>query len=179
MRFPFPRPVRPFFFICGASTLVAAALLTPPAQAAQVVDFTTFVDDPGHWRVVASPYTKHWHPSVEHKPVYALGLERQRDDLWLAGAAYFRNSFGQPSAYVYLGRRWEGFFDTPELFAQVTGGIIYGYVGKYKKKLVLNIEGFAPAVVPSLGWQFNKQAAVSVHFLADAGAMIQFSWDFR
>jgi hypothetical protein len=148
---------------------------TPPARA---TDFTTF-GDPGHWRVVASPFTQHWRYSIEHKPVYALGLERQRDDGWLGGAAYFRNSFGQPSAYVYLGQRYEGFFDKPELFAQVTAGILYGYKGRYKTKVPLNVGGFAPGAVLSGGWQFNKEAALSLHLLGDAAVMFQFSWDFR
>jgi hypothetical protein len=174
MHVPFYRPRRPFFFTC----LWAAAVAASAPSSATAEDFTTW-GDPGHWRVVASPYTQHWRYSDEHKPVYALGAERQRDDRWLGGAAYFSNSFGQPSAYVYLGKRFEGLWNTPQLFAQVTGGIIYGYVGKYKKKLPLNVGGFAPAVVPSVGWQFNKEAALSVHFLGDAGAMFQFSWDFH
>jgi hypothetical protein len=154
---------------------VLGSVATPPAHA---TDFTT-LGDPGHWRVVASPYTRHWRYSDEHRSVYALGVERQRDDNWMGGAAYFSNSFGQPSAYVYVGKRYDALFDVPELFGQVTGGIIYGYVGQYKKKLALNFNGFAPAIVPSMGWQFNKQAAVSLLALGDAGVMVQLSWDFR
>ena len=54
---------------------------------------------PGYWRLFAVPYTAfHWRPSDEHKPVWAVGFERQRPDGWLAGASHFSNSFGQPSA---------------------------------------------------------------------------------
>jgi hypothetical protein len=173
MKCPFQRPVGPFFL--GGCIALVASLAAPHAQA---TDFTTF-GGPGHWRVVASPFTQHWRPSDEHRAVYALGVERQRDDLWLGGAAYFRNSFGQPSAYVYLGKRYEGFFGKPELFAQVSAGVIYGYKGKYKNKLPLNVNGFAPGAVLSGGWQFNPEAAFSLHLLGDAAVMFQFSWDFR
>jgi hypothetical protein len=173
MKFPLLRPVGPLFL--GACVAVVTGLCTPIASA---TDFTTF-GDPGHWRVVVSPFTQHWRYSVEHRPVYALGVERQRDDHWLGGAAYFRNSFGQPSAYVYLGKRYDGFFGRPELFAQVTAGVIYGYKGKFKNKLPLNTNGFAPGAVISGGWQFNQEAAVSWHLLGDAAVMFQFSWDFR
>ena len=33
----------------------------------------------------------------------ALGAERQGDTGWLYGGSYFSNSFGQPSAYAYVG----------------------------------------------------------------------------
>jgi hypothetical protein len=175
MKCPFQRPSRPFFLFCVSSACLLASITTMPARA---TDFTT-LGDPGHWRVLVSPYTRHWRYSDEHRSVYALGVERQRDDRWLGGAAYFRNSFGQPSAYVYVGKRFEAVWGVPELYGQVTGGVIYGYVGKYKKKLALNFNGFAPAVLPSMGWQFNKEASVSLHLLGDAGVMIQLAWDFR
>jgi hypothetical protein len=160
---------------CASVVSVAAGVTTTAAHA---TDFTTW-GDPGHWRVVASPYTRHWRPSEEHRAVYALGIERQRDDQWLGGAAYFSNSFGQPSAYVYVGKRFEALGGVPQLYGQVTGGVIYGYVGKYKKKLALNYNGFAPAILPSLGWQFDPQRSVSLHLLGDAGLMVQFAWDIK
>ena len=134
---------------------------------------------PGHWRGLISPYTLHYRYSEEHKPVYAIGIERQSDDRWLAGGAYFSNSFGQPSAYVYVGHRSEIMAEHPELFFQWSLGVIYGYVGKYQDKVPMNVKGFAPGAVVSLGWQLDRHASVSVHALGDAGLMLQLAYDFR
>ena len=134
----------------------------------------------GHWRVLASPYTHHWRYSAEHTNVYALGGEWQRSDQWLGGASYFRNSFGQPSAYVYLGKRYPGLWQSqPELFLQWSAGMLYGYRGKFKTKVPLNYNGFSPGALASAGWMFDKKTTFTVHLLGDAGVMFQFSYDLR
>jgi hypothetical protein len=134
---------------------------------------------PGHWRTVASPLTLHWRFSAEHRHVYALGMERQSDDRWLLGGSLFRNSFGQPSAYVYLGHRSDKLLGKPELFFQWSAGMLYGYKGKYKSKVPLNLNGFAPGAVLSLGWQFDRHVSVAAHALGDAGVMFQLGYDWR
>ena len=133
----------------------------------------------GHWRLVVSPFSQHFRPSDEHRHVWAIGVERQRDDNWLAGGSYFRNSFGQPSAYLYVGKRWNRLFGVEELFGQATAGLLYGYRGKYEDKVPLNNNGFSPGALVSMGWQFNKQFAVTGHLLGDAALMIQLSYDLR
>ena len=152
--------------LCGAS------------QSARADDSAELLG-PGHWRVLISPFSHHFRYSAEHKYVWALGVERQRDDGWLAGASYFSNSFGQPSAYVYAGKRWFGLLGEPPLFAQATAGLLYGYRGAYQKKVPLNYNGFSPGAVVSMGWQFTPEAAVTAHLLGDAALMLQFSWDFK
>jgi hypothetical protein len=134
---------------------------------------------PGHWRAVASPYTLHWRPSPEHRRVVALGLERQSADHWLLGGSLFRNSFGQPSAYAYLGQRHDDFLGTPRLFFQWSAGVMYGYRGKYQRKVPLNLHGFAPGAVVSLGWQIDRQVSLAAHALGDAGVMLQLGYDWR
>ncbi len=134
---------------------------------------------PGVWRVAASPYSNHWRYSEEHRHVYAIGIERQRADDWLAGASYFRNSFGQPSAYVYLGRRVNGLLGEPDFYFQWSVGMLYGYRGKYESKVPLNYNGFSPGALVGLGWQFHKNASFTVHALGDAGLMFQFAYDLR
>ena len=57
------------------------------------------------WELTFSPYTVHFHPSDDHKPVVALGLLKGLEDRWLAGGVVFSNSFGQPSIYLYAGQR--------------------------------------------------------------------------
>ena len=133
--------------------------------------------DSGHWRVIASPYTWHYRYSAEHRDVFAIGLERQRLDRWLAGLSLFRNSFGQPSGFAYVGRRFPELFEQPQLYAQVAGGVLYGYVGRFKSKVPLNVAGFAPGAVVSLGWQFTPRWSATVHALGDAGLMFQVSMD--
>ena len=111
--------------------------------------------------------------------MWALGVERQRPDNWLAGVSYFRNSFGQPSAYAYIGHRSTGIFGHDPLYFQWSAGVLYGYKGAYKNKVALNMDGFAPGALVGLGWQFNKKLAVTLHLLGDAGVMLQLSHDFR
>lgn len=133
----------------------------------------------GYWRATLSPFSHHFRTSAEHRYVWALGAEWQRNDDWLAGASYFRNSFGQPSAYLYVGKRWTSLLGQPALFAQLSGGMLYGYRGQYEDKVPLNNNGFSPGALASLGWQLNKQFAITGHMLGDAGLMIQLSYDLR
>jgi hypothetical protein len=134
---------------------------------------------PGHWRALVSPFSAHFRYSEEHKYVWAIGMERQRDDNWLAGGSYFSNSFGQPSGYLYVGKRYPGLFGKPQLYGQWSAGLLYGYRGKFEDKVPLNHNGFSPGALLSLGWQFNKQASATLHMLGDAGLMVQLAWDFK
>ena len=143
---------------------------TAPAEAAGAGDT---------WRVMASPYTLHYHYSEDHRHVYMLGLERQRADGYLAGASWFRNSFGQPSAYAYLGKRFNGFTSYEPLFAQLTGGILYGYKPPFENKVPLNYKGFSPGAVASVGWQFTPTLSAQLNFLGNSALMFQVSADFR
>jgi hypothetical protein len=133
----------------------------------------------GHWRLLLSPYALHYRYSPEHKRVWALGFERQRDDGWLGGASYFRNSFGQPSGYVYIGRRYEHVFGDAPVFAQWSAGVLYGYVGKYKNKVPLNFGGFSPGALASMGWQIDARSSATLHLLGDAGVMLQLAYELR
>ncbi len=160
---------------------MAALALAAPAQAEQT-DLGRWIEGwagPGHWRVAASPFTQHYRYSPEHRHVWAVAVERQRQDDWLLGASRFSNSFGQPSAYFYVGRRWPALWQRPELFGQVSAGLLYGYRGKFEDKVPLNSNGFSPGALATLGWQFNRQSSAAVHLLGDAGIMFQFSWDLR
>lgn len=133
----------------------------------------------GHWRVAASPFSHHFRKSAEHRDVWAVGGEWQRSDDWLAGASYFSNSFGQPSAYLYVGKRWPKLFGQEQLFAQASAGLLYGYRGPYEDKVPLNNNGFSPGALVGLGWQFNKNFSVTAHMLGDAGVMFQLAYDLR
>ena len=108
-----------------------------------------------------------------------MAIERQRPDDWLAGFSLFRKSFGQPSAYAYVGKRFNRLWDVEPLFFQASAGVLYGYAGKYKNKVALNVAGFAPGGLVGLGWKFNDQSAATLHLLGDAAVMLQLSCDFK
>ena len=172
--------LRPFWaFVLSAAAAVALAVLPRMARADEGSGWLARTMGDGYLRVAVSPFSLHFRYSAEHRYVWAAGAEWQRSDDWLAGASYFRNSFGQPSAYVYVGKRWTNLLGQPPLFAQLSGGMLYGYRGKYEDKVPLNNNGFSPGALASLGWQVNKQFAVTGHMLGDAGLMIQLSYDLR
>ena len=176
----------------GALFLTAACLATAAAQdkaepASQgplrsglrrLVDVDAWTG-PGVWRLGVAPFSHHYRYSAEHRYVWAVAGEWQTPDDWLAGASYFRNSFGQPSAYLYAGKRFPGLLEQPALFAQVSAGLLYGYRGQYQRKVPLNYNGFSPGALVSMGWQFDKTSSVTLHLLGDAGFMVQLAYDFR
>jgi hypothetical protein len=131
------------------------------------------------WRVMVSPYTLHYHYSEDHRNVYMLGVEKQRADGLVIGGSWFRNSFGQPSAYVYAGHRFLNFTPYEPLFAQLTAGILYGYKAPFEDKVPLNHNGISPGAVLSVGWQFTPMYSAQVNFLGNSALMFQFSADFR
>jgi len=136
-------------------------------------------DDANHWRLVFSPYTHHFRYSAEHRPVWALGIERQHTDGWLGGFTFFRNSFGQPSGYLYLGHRYEHLWGVQPLFTQWSVGVLYGYEGKYQTKVPLNVNGYSPGLLLTAGWKFNDGQSVALHLLGDAAVMLQLAHEFR
>jgi hypothetical protein len=165
------RPARAAFFACLAAGTVAARA-EPDAGGAG------FFGD-GHWRVAVSPYSLHFSPSAEHKPVRAVALERQYPDTWLWGGSYFTNSFGQSSGYVYFGQRNSVVLFPPQLYTQWTAGLMYGYRGRYQEKVPLNSNGFSPGLLLSLGWAFDPRFSAQLNLLGTAGLMLQLSYDWR
>jgi hypothetical protein len=129
------------------------------------------------WRAVFSPYTMHFSFDSEHKPVVALGLQRERPDGIVWGGAVFDNSFGQPSAYAFAGKRLYGWSRWEPLYAELTAGLLYGYTGEYRNKVPFNYRGFSPGIVASIGWQFTSTVAGQINLLGSSALMFQFSVD--
>lgn len=173
----------------GWCLLAMACLGSGEAAASRTASFTASITqaltdteawrEQAHWRVAMAPHTEHYRPSAEHQTVWAVALERQRHDGWLAGASRFSNSFGQPSAYVYLGHRFDRLFGQRALYGQLSAGLLYGYRGRFEDKVPFNNDGFAPGALATIGSQLTRRAAVAAHFLGDAGVMLQLSWDLR
>ena len=91
---------RPIAFLL--SCLAAASLHAAQPGAFDLWDGFRLDAKPGdqHW-LAASPYTLHFSKSDEHRTVFGVGLERQRESGQITGLGLFRNSFGQPTAYLY------------------------------------------------------------------------------
>ena len=167
-----------FLATCGALTFVLAS------TTAQAVDWTDGFDlsakSGDQWSLIASPYTMHFHPSKEHEYVWLVGAERERADGAITGAAYFSNSFGQESAYIFpWGQVYRNVLDQPQLYVKWTAGMLYGYRGKYEHKVPFNNGGFSPAIVPALGWEFASKQQIQFNLLGFNGMMLQFTQPFK
>jgi hypothetical protein len=120
-----------------------------------------------------SPLTHHFDPSPEHQYVWLVGVERERADHRLSGITYFSNSFGQPSTYLYpWGKAYPNVGGVEGLFLKWSAGLLYGYVDEYKNKVPLNVNGFSPAIIPSIGYE-RAGYSTQLNILGTAGLMWQ------
>ena len=121
----------------------------------------TWLRDGDRIYVGFSPYTEHFRNNPEyakHTYLVDLGIQSQYDKVWgsdatLFGLAIFKNSYGQPSQYIYWGQQWD---IKPWLYAKVTAGLLHGYKGKYKTNIPFNDLGVAPAIIPSVGLRYGN-----------------------
>jgi hypothetical protein len=107
------------------------------------------------WYIFTSVYTKHFDPDpahVNHQKL--LGVETQMENNWVFGLAAFDNSFGQNSQYLYAGYKWD-LFGSSLWYFKLTGGLLHGYKEPYEDKIPLNGLGVAPAILPTLGFQYK------------------------
>jgi hypothetical protein len=108
------------------------------------------------WRFQTSIYTYHWSHDPEHvSNSKLLDIEFEATNRWIFGFAYFDNSFGQPSQYLYAGYSWP-LFKTDWTYFKLTGGFLHGYKDPYEDKIPLNGLGVAPAIVPSFGLRYKR-----------------------
>ena len=157
--------------ICRFIAVSLFAAVTTAALANPVCPGFNDQEDPDH-HLFISPFTHHWTRDSEHKHVITASLTRDLPNDRRCGAAFFRNSFGQPSAYVFTGWGLPSLSLVHDrLYGFVTAGILYGYVDEYKRKVPLNVRGFSPAIVPSLGLRFTQQTSAEVHVLGTAAVM--------
>jgi hypothetical protein len=164
---------------CLNAVLLTLGLLLTSATQAQTSDWTdgfSFeVKSNDRLGLMYSPYTLHYSRSDEHHYVWLVGLERERADGRLSGITYFSNSFGQPSIYIFpWGKSYRNLGGVEGLFAKWSGGLLYGYVEPYENKVPLNVNGFSPAIIPSIGYESQGYAA-QINLLGTAGLMLQFT----
>lgn len=144
--------------------VIAQNTQAAPAGAATSADgrnADTWLRDGDRIYVGFSPYTEHFRNNPEyakHTYLVDLGIQSQYDKVWgsdatLFGLAIFKNSYGQPSQYIYWGQQWD---IKPWLYAKVTAGLLHGYKGKYKTNIPFNDLGVAPAIIPSVGLRYGN-----------------------
>ena len=97
---------------------IAALSLPGAASAFDWKDGFDLQSRPGdRYGLMYSPYTAHFHPSPDHKYVWLVGVEREREDAQLAGITLFSNSFGQPTTYIFLGGKFTATSLSSEAFS--------------------------------------------------------------
>jgi len=164
------------------STLSARrlALLCSVVLSAVVSSVSTrsAVADSGTLTLKFGPGVYHWSSSPEHNNrTWLVGAAWEYPSGWNVGGAAFRNSFGQPSQYLYVGKRWFPAALPDPLYLNVTGGLLFGYKEPYRNKIPLNhSSGIAPAVLPALGYQ-HKRSNVQLIPLGTAGVIMTFGLD--
>ena len=137
--------------------------------------------DDARYSLMFSPYTIHFNPSSEHRQVWLAGLERQDSANAVAGAAFFTNSFGQPSVFLYpFGKTYPGpirvgsVTAVPEQwYVKWAAGLLYGYKGAYEDKVPFNKDGFSPGVILSLGRNVTERSQFQLNMLGANGLMFQ------
>lgn len=159
-------------------TALIVAQLALPAVAA--TDFIADWARNNEVRWQFSPLTYHYSQDPEHKRVVMVGLERERPDHGIDGAAFFTNSFGQPTIYWYpFGRSYKAIAGIEHLSVKWTAGLLYGYRAPYESKVPLNFRGLSPALIPAVVYELAPGKSVQVNILGTAGLMFQFSMPFR
>jgi hypothetical protein len=150
---------------------MVCGLMLCSATASAEAEFSA-AKESARWYLTLSPYTKHYYPKPIHKYVWLSGIERYDADNSFMGAAFFNNSFGQPSVYLYpWGQVYPNFWGYEKLTAKWSAGLIYGYVDPWEHKVPLNYNGFSPGFVPALSWKLGSGYEAQVSFPGGAGLM--------
>ena len=94
-----------------------------------------------HVLVQTSLYTRHFNSNPDHTNQQNLiSVELYNPNRWLAGTAWFKNSFDQPTWYFYVGREfplWRP-SDHVTVRAKLTAGLVRGYKDERQDNIPLN-----------------------------------------
>jgi hypothetical protein len=120
---------------------------------------------------------RHWTDDEDYTTTPLLvGLEGRHDDRHLVGVSLFENSFGQFSQYFYYGYKWRIPAISESVHVKLSGGLIHGYTGEYEDKLEFNHNGWAPVIIPSVGWKRDK-LGFDFSILGTSGFMLLVGYD--
>jgi hypothetical protein len=106
-------------------------------------------DQGDKFTLTVSPYSYHFSTDKTYTHVYLVGLEREA---------------------------YHGIWGVPKLSFKWTAGLLYGYLGEYKKRVPLNYNGFSPAVNIALAYQFTPTWAGQVML---GGSFLMFMINMR
>jgi hypothetical protein len=129
-----------------------------------------------------SVFTHHFFPSPEHvNRNHLINLEymfaeypeigrwtRFGADRALIGGAVFKNSFGQPTQYLYVGQQWDV---NKNVYIKLTAGLLHGYKDQYQNKIPFNHYGTAPVILPMIGFSLGR-ATIETILLSNRAAVI-------
>lgn len=117
-------------------------------------------------------YALHWSDGEDRDGVpWLVGIELTNNDRHRVGISLFNNSFNQFSQYFYYGYKWKLPFVSESSYIKLTGGIIHGYVDEFENKIRPNFDGWAPVVIPTIGWK-DGPLGLEIAVLGDAGIML-------
>lgn len=162
----------------GAAGL-AMTLFGLPLAAARAAENAAAATD--QYFLTVSPYSYHFSHNPEHRDVFLLGVERVRNGKDVAGIAFFSNSFGQPSTFLYP---WGGIYpglirQAPQWYLKWAAGLLYGYKEPYEDKVPLNHNGFSPGLILAIGRPITENINVQANLLGNSGLMIQATFRLR
>jgi len=132
----------------------------------------TKAPEPERFYVQTSVATTHFHEDPAHNDDLRLlfGEWRPNRNVFI-GASFFRNSFDQPTQYVFAGWKFDPLPAAPNLYFRVSAGLVHGYKGEYKNKIPFNRYGVAPAVVPAVGYCYGRVCSELIGF-GTAGVLL-------
>lgn len=142
----------------------------PPAPATKSV-----WDAPEPWRTdrfyfQTSAVTAHFSSDPDHDNTQNLLYGEWRLNAhwlggqWLVGASVFDNSFGQSSQFVFGGLLWRPVDRYQQFYVKVAAGVLHGYRGEFKDKIPYNSSGYAPGIVPAVGYCHNRVCGEMILF---------------
>jgi hypothetical protein len=152
-----------------------ALIVAQLAPLAWAQNESTWLSEPGmKLDLQMSPYSYHFSPSDDHKPVFMAGLEREHASGKLDGLTFFSNSFGQECVYIYpWGGVYKHILGVEPLSFKWTAGLLYGYKEPYENKVPLNYKGFSPGAIIALAYEFKPGWSAQVNALGTAALMFQ------
>ena len=148
--------------------VMAASALAQSADAPALPDsWKKMWEAPEPWRTdrfyfQTSVATVHFSSDPDHDNTQDLIYgewrlpQRWLEGQWFVGAAFFDNSFGQSSQFVFGGLLWRPAEKVPEFYIKVAAGVIHGYSGEFQNKIPYNSSGYAPGIVPAVGYCYNR-----------------------
>ncbi len=119
----------------------------------------------------------HFSSSEDYKGTpWFTSAEVRYPNNWLAGLGLFNNSFDQFSQYAYGGYIFNLDGALENIHVKITAGIVHGYKDEFQDKIPMNNSGYAPAIIPGIGWKKDK-LGVDMILLGDAGLLFTVGYD--